>query len=174
MRSFALDLQLKEDCPLSVTGSMAFAGGPLNHSSFDGVARMVQVLRTGEGMAACKRRIGLVSILSGIFGKQACALLSNVPNPNGYGFEDVTDAVAENFPPAPVNGNYVGEATIAGYTVVYDKEDASHAFAYCDTPDGERTVVRTNEEELLARMIQEEFCGREVQILSGGRFSAAE
>jgi acetyl-CoA C-acetyltransferase len=174
VRSFALDLQLQEGCPLSVTGSMAFAGGPLNHSSFDGVARMVEVLRTGEEMAACERRIGLVSILSGIFGKQACALFSNVPNSNGYGFGDVTDAVAEEVAPVALNGDYVGKATIAGYTVVYDKEDASHAFAYCDAPDGERTVVRTNEEELLARMIQEEFCGREVQILSGGRFSAAE
>ncbi len=174
VRSFALDLQLQEGCPLSVTGSMAFAGGPLNHSSFDGVARMVEVLRTGEGMAEGERRIGLVSILSGIFGKQACALFSNVPSRNGYRFEDVTDAVAENFPPVALNGDYVGEATIAGYTVVYDKEGASHAFAYCDTPDGERTVARTSEENLLARMTQEEFCGRKVWILSGRRFSPAE
>ncbi len=174
VRSFALDLQLEEDCPLSVTGSMAFAGGPLNHSSLDGVARMVEVLRTGEGLAAGERRIGLVSILSGIFGKQACALFSNVPNNAGYGFEDVTDAVAESSPPVVLNGDYKGKARVAGYTVVYKKEVASHAFAYCDTPDGERTVVKCDEGELLARMTREEFCGREVQILTGGRFSVSE
>lgn len=173
VRSFALDLELPESCPLSVTGSMAFAGGPLNHSSFDGVARMVEVLRTGEGMTTEERRVGLVSILSGIFGKQACALFSNLPNPNGYGFEDVTDAVAENFPPVELAGDYVGRATIAGYTVVYNEQGASHAFAYCDTPEGKRTVARTHEADLLTRMTQEEFCGREVRILSGKRFSLA-
>ncbi len=174
VRSFALDLQLPEECPRTVTGSMAFAGGPLNHSSFDGVARMVEVLRTGEGMATGERRIGLVSILSGIFGKQACALFSNVPNPNGYGFEDVTDTVTENFPPVVINGDYVGEATVVGYTVSYNKQGASHAFAYCDTPDGERTVARTDDAALLKRMTREEFCGRKVQVLGDGGFSAAD
>ncbi len=174
VRSFALDLQLEESCPLSVTGSMAFAGGPLNHSSLDGVARMVEVLRSGEGMAAGDRRIGIVSILSGIFGKQACALFSNVPNSAGYGFEDVTDAVAESSPPMVLNGDYVGKATIAGYTVVYDEQGASHAFAYCDTPAGERTVAKCDEGELLERMTREEFCGREIQVLTGGRFSVGE
>ena len=53
IRCFARDLNLKEGCPLTVTGSMAFGGGPFNHFSLEGVARMVEVLR-----AAARRRIG--------------------------------------------------------------------------------------------------------------------
>ena len=52
---------------------MAFAGGPYNHGALDGVARMVEVLRSGEGIreSAGSARFGVTSNLSGIFGKQA-------------------------------------------------------------------------------------------------------
>jgi acetyl-CoA C-acetyltransferase len=100
IRSFAQDLDLENVCPLTVTGAMPFAGGPFNHFSLEGVARMVEVLRPGEAKDASDRRIGLVSNLSGIFGKQACALFSNVPNDAGYGYEDITAAVAEKICPS--------------------------------------------------------------------------
>ena len=48
VQSFALDLGLEGVCPYTVTGSMAFAGGPYNHGGLDGVARMVEVLREGR------------------------------------------------------------------------------------------------------------------------------
>lgn len=159
VQSFALDLGLEENCPWSVTGSMAFAGGPFNHSALDGVARMVEVLRDAEPGA-----VGLVSNLSGIFGKQAVALFSNRPNPQGFSFADVTDEVEKLDPPLPVSGEYTGPATIAGYTVAYGKEGPSHAFAYCDTVTGERTVARSQDPALLAEMVSEEFVGREVII----------
>src|SRR5256712_4212688 len=73
IQSFARDLKLPETCPWTVTGAMPFAGGPYNSFSLEGVARMAEVLRGGGS----ERRIGLVSNLSGIFGKQACALFSN-------------------------------------------------------------------------------------------------
>ncbi|MGH7790463.1 MAG: hypothetical protein ACRERC_26620, partial [Candidatus Binatia bacterium] len=43
LQSFALDLRLPADCPPTVTGAMPFAGGPFNHFSLEGVARMVEV-----------------------------------------------------------------------------------------------------------------------------------
>jgi len=167
IRSFALDLRLDGVCPLTVTGSMAFAGGPFNHFSLDGVARMVEMLRAGDASA---RRIGLVANLSGIFGKQACALFSNVPNEAGYRYADITSIVAERELPLPLNGDYVGPATIAGYTVMFNGELPSHAVAVCDTPGGERTVVRNDDQALLESMMRQEFCGRVIDVLPGGRF----
>jgi hypothetical protein len=154
-----------------VTGAMPFAGGPFNHFSLDGVARMVEVLRAGPANAAPGRRIGLVSNLSGIFGKQACVLLSNRPNPRGYGYEDVTAAVAERDVPLPLNGDYVGPATIVGYTVVFQKGQVSHGVAICDTPDGERTVARSDDTALLGEMMRREFCGCAVEISRDGIFA---
>src|SRR5207237_5316242 len=139
IQSFARDLNLPPTCPWTVTGAMPFAGGPYNSFSLEGVARMVEVLRGGE------RRIGLVSNLSGIFGKQACALFSRMPNAHGYRSEDVTAAVAAGDHPLPLDGDYVGPATIVGYTVVFAGGLPSHAIAICDTPAGARTVVRSEE-----------------------------
>jgi acetyl-CoA C-acetyltransferase len=163
IQSFARDLKIPETCPWTVTGAMPFAGGPYNSFSLEGVGRMVEVLR-GENGSGGSRRIGLVSNLSGIFGKQACALFSNLPNADGYRYEDLTAEVAACDPPLPLDGDYVGPAAVVGYTVVYAGGRPSHAIAICDTPAGRRTVVRSEDQALLASMTREEFCGRVVQV----------
>jgi acetyl-CoA C-acetyltransferase len=169
IQSFARDLRIPETCPWTVTGAMPFAGGPYNSFSLEGVARMVEVLREGGGEG---RRVGLVSNLSGIFGKQACALFANRPPAEGYRFEDLTAAVAAEDPPVPLDGDHVGPATVVGYTVVFQGGAPSHAIAVCDTPSGGRTVVRSEDGALLAAMMREEFCGRTVRVLAGGGFAA--
>ena len=171
IQSFARDLKLEKTCPLTVTGAMAFAGGPFNHFSLEGIARMVEVLRGSGRDIGSERRIGLVSNLSGIFGKQACMLLSNVPGEDGYGYEDITAAVAEQERPVPLTDDYVGPATIVGYTVVYQGAAPSHAIAICDTQAGQRTVVRSDDGRLLESMTREEFCGRTIHVVRGGGFS---
>jgi acetyl-CoA C-acetyltransferase len=168
IQSFARDLRLGDACPWTVTGAMPFAGGPYNDASLEGVARMVEVLRDGGGV----RRVGLVANLSGIFGKQACALFSNVPDAAGYRFEDLTTAVAARDVPLPLNGDHVGPATIVGYTVVHAGGAPSHAIAVCDTPAGERTVVRSDDPALLEAMMRAEFCGRTIRV-AGARFTLA-
>jgi len=40
----------------------------------------------------------------------------------------------------------------------------SHVIAICDTPQGRRTVVRSEDQALLESMTREEFCGRVVQV----------
>ncbi|MEO6028384.1 MAG: hypothetical protein ABIR79_16080, partial [Candidatus Binatia bacterium] len=151
IQSFARDLRVPATIPWTVGGTMAFAGGPFNNASLEGAARMVQVLRTPrvDGGDTTKRRVGLLSNLSGIFSKQACAVLANVPNRTGYRFEDVTTQAAAEDPPVPLRDDYVGPATIVGYTVVFQGEQPSHAIAVCDTPDGTRTVVRSSRAPLL-------------------------
>lgn len=171
IQSFARDLQLEGRCPLTVTGSMAFAGGPFNSFSLEGIARMVEVLRTGETSRGSPRRIGLVSNLSGIFGKQACAVLSNVAPEGGFAYEDVTAAVAERDVPLPLTDDYAGPATIVGYTVAFVRNEPSHAIAICDTPQGARTVVRSDDPALAEGMTREEFVGRRVEVRRDGAFA---
>ena len=152
---------------------MAYAWGPLNHAALDSVARMVEVLRSPiGGSSAAEKRTGLVTNISGMFGKHACALFSNHPNERGFGFEDVTDKVAQQELPIPLDENYQGLATIVGYTVSYNKGELSHAVAYCDTPAGLRTVVRSDDKILAQAMTETEFVGREVLVQPNGVFSA--
>jgi acetyl-CoA C-acetyltransferase len=173
IRSFAHDVDLAPDVPLTVTGAMAFAGGPFNHATLAGVGRMVEVLRADGDAGANAKRVGLVTNLSGIFGKQGCMLLSNVENGAGYRSEDITDAVAAEDRPVPLDEEYVGPATVVGYTVVFDGAAMSHALAICDTPSGKRTVARSEDKSLLASMTSEEFCGRQVRVAADGSFSTA-
>jgi acetyl-CoA C-acetyltransferase len=170
IQSFAQDLRIPVDVPWTVTGTMAFFGGPFNNASVEGAAALVEFLRDGKRGAASARRVGLVSNLSGIFSKQACAVLSTAPSANGYRFADVTAEVAAANPPLPIRDDYVGPATIVGYTVVFQGDAPSHAIAYCDTPDGGRTVVRDSDPDLLAAMMAEEFVGRTVQVDASGGF----
>jgi len=170
IQSFARDLRVPSTIPWTVGGTMAFAGGPFNNASLEGAARMVQVLR-GD---AATRRVGLLSNLSGIFSKQACAVLSNVPNRQGYRCEDVTAQAAAEDPPVPLRDDYVGPATIVGYTVVFQGEQPSHAIAVCDTPDGTRTVVRSSRAPLLTALMEHEFVGRRIGVEADGDFHVLE
>jgi acetyl-CoA C-acetyltransferase len=124
---------------------------------------MVEVLRE-PGQSGAQPRFGLTTNLSGIFGKQAVAIFSSQPNSQGYGFADITEAVAAVDTPLEVTGEYTGQARIAGYTVVFNKEEPSHCFAYCDTPSGARTVVKSADKALLAQMMESEFVGCVVTI----------
>ncbi len=164
IQSFARDLRVPERLPWTVTGTMAFAGGPFNNASVDGLARMAEVLRAD----AATRQVGLVSNLSGIFSKQACAVLSNRPNRDGYRFEDVTAEVAARDLPVPLRDDYSGPATVVGYTVVFQGGTPSHAIAICDLPDGARTVVRSEDPAVLAALMREEHCGRTIEAGAGG------
>ncbi|GIW40719.1 MAG: hypothetical protein KatS3mg076_1296 [Candidatus Binatia bacterium] len=163
---FAHDLRIHPACPWTVTGGMAFAGGPFNHYALAATARMAEVLRQEP-----EPRHGLVSNLSGIFGKESCLLLSNRPPAGGYRFEDVTEAVARVDTPLPLDPAYTGPATVAGYTVLFQGETPFRAIAVCDTPEGSRTVAKTDDPRLAERMTREEFCGRRVRISSDGTMS---
>ena len=160
IQSFARDLRIPARLPWTVTGSMAFAGGPFNNATVESVARMVEVLRADTGA----RRVGLVSNLSGIFSKQACAVLSNEPSPEGYRFADVTAEAATREQPVPLRDDYTGPATVAGYTVVFAGGSPSHAIAICDLPDGARTVVRSADPAVLAALMEQEHCGRTITV----------
>ncbi|MCY3885214.1 MAG: hypothetical protein OXG24_09930, partial [Gammaproteobacteria bacterium] len=64
--------------------------------------------------------------------------------------------------------NYKGDATIEGYTVMYDGFDPSIGHVACRTPNGDRTWANTTDSELVQGMTQEEFCGRPVRLNSEG------
>ena len=66
-----------------------------------------------------------------------------------------------------------GTATVVAYSVMYNKGTISHAIAFCDTPAGARTVVRTDDGQLAERMTREEFVGRAVQVNADGSFAVA-
>jgi acetyl-CoA C-acetyltransferase len=170
IQACAKDLELEGKCPINISGSMAYAGGPFNHGAVDSLARMVEVLREHKNTHT-EKCIGMVTSLSGMFGKQGCGLLATEADSNGFQFDDITDIVAQQEKPIAIDANYTGDATIVAYSVMYNKGDISHAIAYCDTPNGKRTVVRTNNIDIAEIMTHEEFVGRTIHILTDGEFT---
>ena len=62
----------------------------------------------------------------------------------------------------------MGPARVASYTVLYTGDDPTVGVAICDLPDGRRTVVRTEDQDLAREMTATEHCGAEVAIGQGG------
>lgn len=158
------EIGLAPDQPLSVTGAMTFAGGPLNNFVLQATVKMTQLLRDSPG------ETGLVTCVSGMNTKQACALYATQPNPDGWRCADVTAEVQAATQLCELVGGYDGAATIVGYTVLYQGDTAWRGVAVCDLPDGSRTVAYSEQSSILAAMQNTEFCGRQV-VVREGQFS---
>ncbi len=159
--AFADALDLPPDRDLTVTGSMAFAGGPYNNYFFQATARAVQLLRAGAG------RTALLSCVSGILTKQAFASWSADPPTVPFTRLDVTAEVAQRSAERSVVENYSGTGTIAGCTVLHGRDQVPRAVALIDTADGARALVVSDAAEVAAAMEAEEWVGRRVRTEAG-------
>lgn len=166
VESYAAELGIDLERELTVTGGMPFAGGPLNNYVLQSTCRMVELLRQRPGST------GIVTSVSGLLTKQGIGLWSTDPGQDGFHFIDVTEEVAAANPPLEVVDECSGEATVAGYTVMYQSGEPSRAVAMVDLPDGRRGILWSEDAALMAEMEVEEFCGKTVRCL-GQQFGRA-
>jgi len=148
---------------VSVTGGMTFGGGPLNNFVFQATVKMAELLRQNPG------ETGLVTAVSGLLTKQACALWSCSPGADGWACADVTEQVRQVSEVCDLVASYSGKGSVAGYTVLYQGLDPWRAVAVFDLPDGRRTVAYSEDAYLLEQMMVQECCGATYQ-LADGRF----
>jgi len=164
VRLYALEIGFPLSRQLTVSGGMSFAGGPFNNFVFQSLVRLCEVLRKDPGST------GLLSCVSGIVTKQGISLWSTESSLPEFRFSDVTDQVKSATEVCEVVPHYEGRANIAGYTVLYGKEEPERGIAVCDIPDGKRHVAYTLNQALMAQMTCEEFCGKTVIIRADGTF----
>jgi acetyl-CoA C-acetyltransferase len=145
----------------TVSGGMAFAGGPLNNFVLQAMARMVEVLRADPGSS------GLVTAVSGMLTKQGVSLWSTRAPSRSFTFADVTDSVAAATARVEVTAVDEGRGTVASYTVLYDGTEPSRTILLCDLSDARRTIVSPTDAALARRAVAEELCGRPVRIAAG-------
>ena len=159
--AFADPLGLPTDRDLTITGSMAFAGGPYNNYFFQATARAATLLRQGTG------RTALLSCVSGILTKQAFALWSINPPRNGFIRRDVTAEVAAATAELPVVESYTGGGQIVGCTVLHVRGTAPRAVALIDTDGGTRALAVSDAAEVVEGMEHDEWVGRRVTVIAG-------
>jgi acetyl-CoA C-acetyltransferase len=151
------ELGIQDARPLSLTGGMAFAGGPLNHFVFQALVRMADVLRQDPGST------GLLTAVSGMLTKQGVSLWSSEPLAE-FAHDDVSEATTRETRAVELTPVAAGRANVATYSVLYDGPVPKRAVLLCDRADGGRMLVPCDDAALALRATQQELCGREVRI----------
>jgi acetyl-CoA C-acetyltransferase len=159
------ELAIEDELPFSVTGGMAFAGGPVNNFVLQALVRMAVLLRETRGGT------GLLTAVSGMLAKQGVSLWSSEPGGAPFGHDDVSEAAERETPAAAFDDAAEGEARIATYTVVYEGGIPKRVALVADFEDGRRTLASSEEPACLASATREELCGRRVKISAGLRAS---
>jgi acetyl-CoA C-acetyltransferase len=148
----------------TVTGGMAFAGGPFNNFVLQSMAAVIPGLREAPD------RLGMVTTVSGLLTKPGLGVWSATPDGRpplladlAFEVASLTDVVTA----VESLDGYDGEATVATYTVTYDGMDPARVVAVCDTDDGRRCVSICGDGDLAASVCSEELIGTRVRIGSG-------
>jgi len=154
------ELQVPQGRVLTVTGGMAFAGGPLNNFVLQALVRMVERLRVDRGST------GLVTAVSGMLTKQGVSVWSTDAPRDPARAVDVTDAVARDTGVVEVVEADDGTARCVSYTVVYEGGRPARAVLLGDRSDGRRVLVGVDDPGQAAAIAEQEPCGRRVAELA--------
>jgi len=157
VEAFADCLGLTPEQDRTVTGSMAFAGGPYNNYYLQAVCRMAELLRKGPA------RTTLMSCVSGVLTKQSVAIWSSDPPNQAFARIDVSDRVASAVDTIDVASTYSGIAHVAGSTVVHRRGQAPQVVALVDTRTG-RAFATSESEALVDSFQRDEWIGQAVRV----------
>lgn len=153
----AAEIGLDVAKPLTITGGLTFAGGPLNNYVMHSIARGVELLRE-QRHAKC-----LITANGGYLTKHAFGVYAATPPEVPFRHQDV-QAEVDATPSRDVVVEYEGAATVESYTVMYGAEGPSIGHLACRLPDGRRAWANCEDPAALEAMTREEFCGRAVRI----------
>lgn len=158
-------LQLDLDGTPTLTGGMAFAGGPFNNYVLQSTAAVVQRLRTEPA------QLGLVTTVSGMLSKPGLAVWSCTPPPSAQGtlLADLADEAAAATATRPVADpdHGPGPATVVSYTVTYDAEDPLRPVRtaiVAERADRSRTAATCEDESIARHCFTETLIGRPVHL----------
>jgi acetyl-CoA C-acetyltransferase len=159
----AREIGLELTRPLTVTGGLTFAGGPLNNYVMHSIARMAELLRDDVNAR------GLITANGGYLTKHAFGVYSATPPDQPFQHQDV-QAEVDLIPTREVVEIHEGGATVESYTVMYRGEAPHIGYISALLDDGRRTWASVEDRDVLTAMITEEFCGRSCS-LAGKRAS---
>ena len=128
----AAELGLDTARPLTVTGGLTFAGGPLNNYVMHAIARMAELLRAAPGTR------GLVTANGGFLSTHAFGVYSSAPPDGGFRYANPQREIDAAAPPRAVATGHRGNAEVEGYCVVHGKNGPEVANMALRLAGGER------------------------------------
>ena len=148
--------------PLTVTGGMTFAGGPLNDYTSHGIATMAGVLRDDAGA------VGLCTANGGYTTEHAVVILSTDPPSAGAYRHAEPQAEVDALPRVELDDAWVGPVTVESATVPHGRTGPTHVLAAARTPNGDRAWCSSTDPALMAAAETEELVGRPGRRLPDG------
>lgn len=136
----AKELGLSHRTPLTVTGGLTFAGGPLNNYVMHSIATSVDLARSEPGSK------NLVTANGGFLTKHAFGVYSSEAPAQPFRHEDL-QAKVDAEPTREVIEDFEGSATIETYTVMYDGEGPKTGHIAGLTADGARVWGSVHDED---------------------------
>ena len=151
------ELGLDTSKPLTVTGGLTWAGGPLNNYVMHSIVRMAQLLREKPGQK------GMITANGGYITKHAFGTHSTDRPEQPFQHANLQDQV-DALPKREVVMNNTGQGVVEGYSVMYGPKGLDKAFVATRLPDGRRAWGTSNDADVLQSMTTEEFVGRPVTL----------
>jgi acetyl-CoA C-acetyltransferase len=150
--------------PLTVTGGMTFAGGPLNNYPTHGLATMVETLRNDAGT------LGLCTANGGYTTEHAVLIASTEPPSAGaYRYSNPQTEV-DALPSVVSDDSWAGEVTIESATVVFE-DVPTHALIATRTPKGQRAWGMSTDTDFMNAAMTIELVGMRAQRSAHGTVS---
>ena len=160
VKMFSKSLELGSELPMTITGSMPYAGGPLNSFVIHSTVKMIQKIR------ALEARHGLVTGVSGMMTKQSFCVWGKEYQEQ-FIFDDVTERAKLDENPIELSNIAEGEGEIIGYTIIEGSEHASKAVLYLDDEKKHRKVVSSFDKNFINLLMEEEWVGKKVKFKDG-------
>jgi len=156
------ELGLPLDGTPTVTGGMAFAGGPFNNFVYQATAAMVPLLRTRPAA------LGLVTTVCGLLTKPGLAVWSATPDGRPPRLSDLAAEAAAATAAVAVADGHHGPARVVTATVSYAGMEAARTFVLAEAAAGRRCVASSDDPGLAQAAISGALIGTDVRI-SGTR-----
>lgn len=151
----------------TITGGMAFAGGPFNNFGLQSTAAVVAALRERP------EAMGVVTTVSGLLTKPGLGVWSTAHDGRPPLLGDLAAEAEEATGVVEVVetlDGYGGDATVVTYTVIAEGEDPMQpatTVVLCDTADGRRCVAVAHDPELALHATTHELIGSRVSVEAG-------
>ena len=160
IKMFTKSMGLDSEIPKTVTGSMPYAGGPLNSFVIHSTVKMIQKIR------ALEVKYGLITGVSGMMTKQSFCIWGKEYKEH-FIFDDVTERAKLDESPIELSNISEGKGEIIGYTIIEGSENAAKAVLYLDDEKKHRKVVSSMDKNFINLLTEEEWVGKILRFKDG-------
>jgi len=152
--------------PLTLTGGLTFAGGPLNNYVTHSIATIAGCLRSDPDA------LGLITANGGLLTKHALGLYAGHPpqapfRRTALSSEDVPHQAREAAP------DHVGAVTLEASTVMHDRNGPTHALFAGLTVDGRRVWGTSSDASVMQAAMTTELAGTSADLDADGHIHLA-